>query len=174
MSKVFLHVCCAPCSVYPVKILRAENIAVKGFFFNPNIQPSREYIKRRETLKEFGEKAGLEIIYAPYEMELFFDNVKDGNERCRACYELRLERTAQEAKRHGYDMFGTTLLYSKRQKHETIKEIGCNVAEKYGVKFLYRDFRAGWAEGIEDSKKLGLYRQNYCGCVFSEKERFYR
>jgi predicted adenine nucleotide alpha hydrolase (AANH) superfamily ATPase len=174
MNNVFLHICCAPCSVYPVQTLKTENVSIIGFFFNPNIQPSREYMKRRESLQAFSAAEELEMIWAPYEMEFFFDNVKHSKERCRLCYELRLERTAREAVKYGCGSYSTTLLYSKRQNHELIKEIGYAVGEKYGVNFFYKDFRNGWEEGVEKSKKLGLYRQNYCGCVFSEKERFFR
>lgn len=169
-----MHVCCAPCSVYPVKILKSENNKIRAFFFNPNIHPSQEYMKRKEALKTLGEIASLDIIWGRYEMDVFFDKVKNGDDRCRSCYELRLDRTALEAGKLGYDTFSTTLLYSIRQKHELIKEMGFKAGEKHGINFHYRDFRVGWKSGVEESKKRGLYRQNYCGCIFSEKERFYR
>jgi len=93
-------------------------------------------------------------------------------ERCNYCYSSRLEATAQAAKENDFDYFSSSLLYSKYQEHETIKKIGFTLADKYGVKFYYDDFRTGWKEGVKESKEMGLYRQQYCGCIFSEKERY--
>jgi len=108
-----------------------------------------------------------------YALEEFLQNVVfRENERCWYCYYTRLKRAAQLAKREKFDFFTTTLLYSKFQKHEKVKEIGEELAREYGVKFYYRDFRKGWKAGIEISNDLGLYRQQYCGCIYSEKERY--
>ncbi|ACX52723.1 protein of unknown function DUF208 [Ammonifex degensii KC4] len=174
--KVLLHICCGPCAIYPVKVLRAENLEVYGFFFNPNIHPYTEYQRRREALAQFAESVDLPVIYADdYPMEEFFRRVAYREAlRCRFCYHLRLERTAAVAKHGRFDYFTTTLLVSPFQKHELIKETAEAVAEAYGLPFLYRDFRPGFKEGVELSKELGLYRQQYCGCLYSEKERYWR
>lgn len=174
--KVLIHICCANCLIYPLKVLRNEGYEVVGFFYNPNIHPVLEYVKRRDTVKEFASKVGLEIIWKDeYELEKFLEAVIfKREERCEICYRMRLKKTAYTALRDGFDAFTSTLLYSKYQKYDKIIEIGKEVATRCGVGFLERDFRVGWKEGIEESKRLGLYRQSYCGCIFSEKERFWR
>ena len=145
-----------------------------GFFYNPNIQPYQEYQRRLEAVKEYEKKAALKVIYRDeYNLEEFLRGVVfREDERCRLCYHLRLEPTAQMAKKGKFDAFTSTLLHSKHQNHELIREIGQAVGKRRGVTFLYRDFREGWQEGIEESKVLGLYRQQYCGCIYSEKERY--
>jgi len=172
--KILLHLCCAPCTIYPLKTLRDQQIEVQGYFYNPNIHPYLEYKKRRQTLQEYARISDLDIIFADqYDLEHFLEKTLPwGPERCRTCYRLRLESTAQEAKEKKRDAFSTTLLYSLYQKHDWIKEVGSELAERYQIPFLYQDFRPGWKEGIQKSKELGLYRQPYCGCIFSEKERF--
>ncbi len=174
--RILIHICCANCLIYPLKVLREEGHEVVGFFYNPNIHPALEYIRRRETLKEYVSKVGLEIIWEDeYGLERFLEAVFSKKEqRCEICYWMRLEETACTALRKGFDAFTTTLLYSKYQKYEKIIEVGRKMAEVYKVPFLERDFRIGWKEGIEESKRLGLYRQPYCGCIFSEKERFWK
>ncbi len=147
-----------------------------GYFYNPNIHPYGEYVRREESLKKFGGAAGFKVIYEKnYDMEEFIRNVAFREEnRCYYCLNDRLEKTAALAKSSKFTHFSTTLLYSKRQKHEYIKEAGYSLQKKYGVIFYYEDFRQGYKKGIELSLEYGLYRQNYCGCIYSEKERFYR
>jgi predicted adenine nucleotide alpha hydrolase (AANH) superfamily ATPase len=175
-SKILLHVCCAPCAIYPLKTLRLDGFEVMGYFYNRNIHPYQECLKRMDTLKTYAEQEGLRVIYQEgYEMEAFLQSmVFREHDRCRICYHDRLKSAAVIAKKGAFDYFTTTLLQSKFQKHDLIKSIGESLGQAYGIPFLYRDFREGWKEGIETSKRLGMYRQQYCGCIYSEKERFYR
>jgi predicted adenine nucleotide alpha hydrolase (AANH) superfamily ATPase len=145
-----------------------------GFFYNPNIHPYQEYQRRLEALKEYEKRSGVQVIYRDeYSLEDFLRGVTfREEERCRFCYHLRLDATAKVAKRGKFDAFTSTLLHSKHQDHQLICEIGQAVGKREGVQFLYRDFREGWGEALEESKALGLYRQNYCGCIYSEKERY--
>ncbi len=172
--KVLLHICCANCAIYPLQRLGERGDELVGFFFNPNIHPYQEYQKRLESLKQYAERVGLKMIYRDeYLLEEFLRNVSHREkERCRYCYSIRLEATAQEAKKNGFDQFSTTLLQSAQQNHLLIKEIGERLAKEIGIPFYYEDFRQGWRKGLEVSKAMGLYRQQYCGCIFSEKERF--
>lgn len=172
--RVLIHICCANCLIYPLKVLQGEGYEVMGFFYNPNIHPYQEYQRRRGAVKEYEEKARFKVIYRDdYDLEEFLRGVVfREHERCRFCHRLRLEATAHAAKHGKFDAFTSTLLHSRHQNHELIREIGEAVGTQQGVQFLYRDFRNGWHEGIEASKTLGLYRQNYCGCIYSEKERY--
>jgi predicted adenine nucleotide alpha hydrolase (AANH) superfamily ATPase len=172
--RILLHICCANCVIYPFERMREQGEEVTGFFFNPNIHPFQEYQKRLDTLKGYSEKAGLNVIYRDeYLLEEFLRNVSSRvKERCRYCYSLRLEAAAQEAKKGGFDCFSTTLLQSTYQNHFLIKETAERVAQEVGIPFHYEDFRPGWKRGVEVSKAMGLYRQQYCGCIYSEKERF--
>lgn len=160
--------------MYPAARLDARGFSVRGIFFNPNIHPSTEYVRRRDTLAGWASASGIDMIWEPYRMEDYFRAVATGGEdRCRSCYRLRLDRAASVARELGVRYFSTTLLYSRRQKHDVIRDEAMAAAVRHGVEFLYEDFRGGWQDGIDRSKKLGLYRQRYCGCIFSEKERFY-
>lgn len=172
--KVLLHICCAPCSVYTVKSLRNEGAKVTGYFYNPNIHPYTEFTKRLSTLEEYAKVALLPLdVDASYELDVFLSGALAlGRDRCLFCYRMRLERAFQKAAEGGFDALTTTLLYSRHQRHEDIKNIGGELSAIHGVPFLCRDFRSGWQEGIEGSKKLNMYRQQYCGCIFSEKERY--
>ncbi|MCP3924631.1 MAG: epoxyqueuosine reductase QueH [Desulfobacterales bacterium] len=174
--KVLLHTCCGPCSIYPLEILKEKNYFVMGYFYRDNIHPFQECIRREDNLKEYSEKIDLKVIYQEgYNIEVFFRDIAfREKERCKICYYKRLRQTALVAKKGKFDYFSTTLLYSKFQNHELIKETGISVGKEVGVKFLYEDFRPGWKDGIEQSKEMGMYRQNYCGCIFSEKDRFYK
>ncbi|MBI4766372.1 MAG: epoxyqueuosine reductase QueH [Deltaproteobacteria bacterium] len=172
--RLLLHICCAPCTIYPLQTLRNEGFQVSGYFYNPNIHPFREYQKRKDTLRDYSEIGKLEIFYEDQcDLELFLDRTRPwGPERCRSCYEIRLEATARRARTQGFEAFSTTLLYSRYQKHDWIREVGTRIGECLAIPFYYQDFRPGWFEGVQKSKELGLYRQPYCGCIFSEKERF--
>ena len=174
--KLLLHTCCAPCAIYPLKVLREQNHQVTGYFYNPNIQPYREFAKRKATLEEYAQMADLEVLFNPsYDLEEFLSQTRPwGPDRCRVCYRIRLTAAAQEAREQSFEAFTTTLLYSRFQKHDWIRDVGEEVGRRYEIPFYYLDFRAGWNEGVTESKALGLYRQPYCGCVFSEKERFHR
>ena len=147
-----------------------------GFFYRHNIHPYSECLRRQETLQSYARLIDLRVIYQDgYDLEGFIRNVVyREKDRCNYCYHDRLQTTAQIARHGKFDYFTTTLLYSKFQKHELIKSIGESVGRSAGIPFLYEDFREGWKEGIETSKELEMYRQPYCGCIYSEKERFFR
>jgi len=174
--KLLLHICCAPCSIYPVKILQEMDMDIMGFFYRHNIHPFQECMKREETLKQYSESIGLKMIWQKdYQIEKFLQSIVfREKERCRYCHYDRLKATALVAKKGKFQGFTTTLLYSKFQNHELIKQTGEALAKKYGLKFFYHDFREGWKSGIEESKRLEMYRQQYCGCIYSEKDRYYK
>jgi predicted adenine nucleotide alpha hydrolase (AANH) superfamily ATPase len=156
--------------------LREDGGKVMGFFYRYNIHPYTECLKRQETLEEYSKKINLRVIYQEgYDLENFIRGMayREAN-RCEYCYYERLRATALLAKRGKFDCFTTSLLYSKYQKHDSIKSIGEAIGKSVGVPFLYHDFRPGWKKGVTESKSLGMYRQQYCGCIYSEKERFFR
>ncbi len=172
--KLLLHICCAPCTIYPTRILREEGVDLLGFFYNPNIHPYQEYQKRLDALRDYKTAQGLEVLISEgYPLEEFLRGLvqSEGN-RCAFCYSHRLQAAALVANKEGIKAFSTTLLYSRYQKHDLIREIGEQVALEYDLKFYYRDFREGWTEGERFAREAGLYRQRYCGCIYSEKERF--
>ena len=147
-----------------------------GYFYRHNIHPYTECLKRQESLEFYAKQINLRVIYQEgYDLEGFIQNVafRESN-RCTYCYHERLRSTALVAKRGRFDYFTSTLLYSKFQKHDTIKSMGESIGKSVGVKFYYQDFRTGWKNGIEESKNIGLYRQQYCGCIYSEKERYFK
>jgi predicted adenine nucleotide alpha hydrolase (AANH) superfamily ATPase len=165
--------CCASCATYPVKSLLDAGDTVRGFWFNPNIQPIDEFHKRMGTLKQFQSLWGLQIDYVQeHETDTYTQAVSEHDGiRCEACYDLRLRRTAQHAKEIGYDKFTTSLLISPFQHHEKVQSAGLAAAAQYGVEFIYEDFREGWKHSRELSEKFELYRQKYCGCLNSLDER---
>ena len=176
-SNLFLHICCAPCACYPVDHFRQNGFEVTGFWHNPNIHPVSEYELRRQALQEYRQKTGLEIIFdGEYRIEEWFDRTAPGwrtgdrEKRCGLCYLFRMERTVAEAKKRGFRAFSTTLLYSRYQFHDRIAGICRELAAEHGLEFVYSDLRAGWQKGIEMSKTMGLYRQKFCGCLFSGVE----
>lgn len=176
---LLLHMCCGPCSCYPVKVLREQGIEPTGYFFNPNIHPYKEWDMRLKAAEEFAARSEMKIITDKHYMlrdflrrALAAEQVENG--RCRMCYTWRLEETARYAAENGCDAFTSTLFYSIYQQHELMKETAEHFAKVYGVKFHYEDFRPGWQEGIDMSVEMGLYRQPYCGCIFSEEERYSR
>ncbi len=171
--KLLLHTCCAPCSVYCIKTLRAENIEPTLFWYNPNIHPYSEYKARRDCLINYAEQKQVQLVVEDaYGLDEFCKNVIDKlGTRCEDyCYPLRFRKAFEYAKANGYDTITTTLLYSIYQKHDKIAEIMQAMAKEYGIEFLYRDFREGWREGQDEARAAGLYMQKYCGCVFSEEE----
>ena len=174
--KLLMHTCCAPCSVYCIDTLRKEGIEPTLLWYNPNIHPYTEYVLRRDCLKEYSKKIGVNAIFEDeYGLEPFCKEViNDVKTRCiKYCYPIRLRHTFEYAKEHGYDTVTTTLLYSIYQKHDYIKHLMEKYSEEYGIKFLYKDFRVGYWEGHQKAHDLGLYMQKYCGCVFSEEMRYY-
>jgi predicted adenine nucleotide alpha hydrolase (AANH) superfamily ATPase len=175
--KILMHICCGPCTIYLLKELRTQGHEITGIFYNPNIHPYQEFQRRRETLKDYADKTFLNVIWQEgYPLEEFLLAVAglDKEGRCAFCLRDRLTYTAQMAIKEKYDGFTTTLLYSKYQKHDLIREIAEDLSKKLGIFFFYQDFRAGWNEGVKISKELGMYRQPYCGCIYSEKERYYK
>jgi predicted adenine nucleotide alpha hydrolase (AANH) superfamily ATPase len=174
--KILLHTCCAPCAIYPIKILNAKGLEVTGFYYRHNIHPFTECMKRQETLQSYAKRINLRVIYQEgYDLEGFLQKmIFRESQRCSVCYHERLRSTALIAKRGKFNYFSTTLLYSKFQKHDMIASMGEAIGKSVGVPFYYHDFREGWKEGIEESKRLEMYRQQYCGCIYSEKERFFK
>ena len=136
----------------------------------------RSDVTRAKALEAYAEQINLKVIYQEgYDLEGFIQNVAfRESERCNYCYHDRLRSTALLAKRGKFNYFSSTLLYSKHQKHELIRSMGESIGKSVGIPFLYRDYREGWKEGIECSKQIGLYRQHYCGCIYSEKERYFK
>ena len=172
--KLLMHTCCAPCSVYCIDSLRKEEIEPTVYWYNPNIHPYMEYKARRDCLKEYTNSINVEAIFEEdYGLDEFCKNVVcDLQNRCQNyCYKVRLEQTAKYAKEHGFDTISTTLLVSPYQKHDILKMQGEKIAKKYGLDFLYRDFRIGFREGQAKARELGLYMQKYCGCIFSSEEK---
>ncbi len=172
--KILLHICCAPCAVYPYYRLREEGMAATGFFYNPNIHPYTEYKKRLDTVKDFSIRAGFDVLFRDaYDLDEFLSRiVGKGPRRCEQCYRMRLDAAGKAARDKGFTLFTTSLLYSKFQKHDLIKGVAKETAAEHKLEFYYEDFRQGWREGIVESKAMGLYRQQYCGCIYSEKERY--
>ncbi|MBI4288902.1 MAG: epoxyqueuosine reductase QueH [Chloroflexi bacterium] len=176
VANVLIHICCAPCATYTVEHWRAQKLEVAGLSFNPNIHPYTEHRQRLESLKTFAGSVDMPLFIPPgYDMVGFLRRVvgKEGN-RCIECFRMRLSEAAVQAKDKGFDAFTTTLLISPHQKHSLLKEVGEAVGEEHGVRFLYADLRQGFSESRRMSKELGLYRQQYCGCIYSEWERYAR
>ncbi|WP_084051881.1 epoxyqueuosine reductase QueH [Desulfonispora thiosulfatigenes] len=178
--KLLLHSCCAPCSSYVLEFL-SEHFEIEVFFFNPNIYPEEEYLKRlEEQIRLIGEMGlNYKVVDTDHQSNLFYEAVKgyehlgEGTERCFQCFNLRLDKTAQYAKEKGFDYFTTTLTISPLKNTHKINEIGVELGEKYNVKFLHSDFKKnnGYKSSVDMSKKYNLYRQDYCGCVFSQQEK---
>lgn len=178
--KLLLHVCCAPCSSHCLEVLEPY-FDVTVFFYNPNISPKAEYDKRLFEEQNFVKTAhpNTKVVEAQYDSQNFFaiakglEDLPEGGERCHRCYELRLKKTAEYAKQNGFDYFTTTLTISPYKNSKVLNEIGGNVAKQYGAKYLFSDFKKenGYLHSIELSHKYNLYRQNYCGCIFSKMAR---
>ncbi len=171
-----MHLCCANCAVYPVSVLRERGITVTGFWYNPNIHPFAEYRNRLGALKKLQTLWSLDVRYIDhYGLKEYLRNVVGReSERCTYCYAVRLEKTAQAAKDMNADAFTTSLLVSPYQKTDIIMEMGKRMQELYSVEFYMEDFRKGFREGVRMSRQLELYQQKYCGCIYSEMERYNR
>lgn len=172
--KLLLHSCCAPCSIKCVEALRYEGIEPTLFWYNPNIHPLKEYKNRKNALTEYARKIKAKLITEEnYGLRQFIsDTYPDFNNRCSYCYESRIFKTAQFASENGFDSFSTTLLISPYQNHELICKLAEKAEEKFNVKFLYRDFRPFFKEGQQAARDMEIYMQKYCGCIFSEEDRY--
>jgi len=172
MEKILIHTCCAPCSILVIDKFKKE-FEITLFFYNPNIHPYREYLERLNSFKTNVNSLGINYIVGEYEYRDYFMNVTNNlDERCNFCYQLRLNQTAIVSKSMNIKKFTTTMLYSPYQKHNIIKKIGEMIAKDYELEFIYYDLRDRYFEGKKLSIEYNLYRQKYCGCIFSEIERF--
>ena len=179
---LLLHSCCAPCSSHCIKTL-TPYFSITILYYNPNIEPEEEYLKRKEEeirfIKEFPNINDLDILDCDYDNSLFhetikgLENEKEGKARCMKCYFLRLEKTAELAKKLAYDYFGTTLTVSPLKNSQKLNEIGEFLSKKYNISYLFSDFKKknGYKDSIDLAKEYNLYRQDYCGCIYSKKER---
>ena len=182
VPKLFLHSCCAPCSSYTLEYL-SNYFDITVYYFNPNISPKAEFDKRyaeqKRLIEALPSKHTSKLVCGEYDYNDFlkiakgYENVPEGGERCFRCYRMRLESTAKLAKEQGFDYFCTTLSISPLKNSQKINEIGYEVAEKYGIKWLPSDFKKkeGYKRSIELSREYQLYRQNFCGCVFSKENK---
>ncbi|MBI4972191.1 MAG: epoxyqueuosine reductase QueH [Candidatus Omnitrophica bacterium] len=165
----------APCLIYPLERFKKNGFAVEGFFYNPNIHPLSEYENRKRAVENFSKLAEVEIQYPEYTPSEFFWTV-DVNEappkRCFHCWRMRLEKTAQEAREKKFDYFSTTLLVSPYQDQEALKKIGHEIAKEEAIDFYYEDFRPGFRQAHNEAQVKGIYCQKYCGCIYSEIERW--
>lgn len=178
--KLLLHACCGPCSLEPTRLLAEAGHDISIFYSNSNIAPDDEYTHRLETLKSWAESEGINVIedkYCPAEWESSAGAVgaaKPGSDkrkaRCRACYRLRLEKAAQYAVNNGFEAIGTTLSVSPYQYTDVIEEETNRAASKAGIQAVFQDFRPYYDEATRRSRALGMYRQNYCGCLYSRDE----
>lgn len=178
---ILLHSCCAPCSSHVIDVL-SKHFNITILYYNPNIEPYEEYLKRKEEeirfIKEYNNTNRLDIIDCDYDNEKYHELVKgledckEGGNRCFKCYRMRLEYTAIKAKELNYDYFGTTLTVSPYKNSQNLNEIGEELEKKYNIKYLYSDFKKnnGYKHSIEMSKEYNLYRQNYCGCIYSQRK----
>lgn len=173
---MLLHACCGPCATYSTLSFAEEGIRPTLYYSNPNIHPYKEWKLRRDNLVKLAEERNIPLwVDDDYELEPFLQQALAlGADRCLHCYRIRLEKAAQKANEEGFTAFSTTLLISPYQRHEDIKIIGTELAEKYGIQFLYRDLRPGFRESQQMARDLELYRQGYCGCILSERDRYYR
>lgn len=172
--KLLLHICCAPDATHPIQILN-DDYELGAFFYNPNIHPREEYVKRLEDMRVLAKKWDIVLYEGEYDKDRWlllteeYKEEPEGGKRCEICYRMRLEETAKKAREEGYDLFGAVLTTSPHKDARKINEIGRGIGEKYGIPFLESDFKKkdGFKKSVELSKGLGLYRQNYCGCIYS-------
>lgn len=179
--KLLLHCCCAPCSVMPLRLLREAGHELSAFFYNPNIHPYREYKKRRNCFREYMEAEHVpHAMLDDYDLEGWLGRLNQRNPRgdapgrCGFCYSVRLRQTAKFAAEYGFDAFSTSLLVSPYQQHDLIRLWGERAAAEFGLQFVYQDFRPYFREGQEIARQRELYLQSYCGCIYSEKDRYFK
>ncbi len=172
--RLLLHICCAVCIAAPIKKLKENGVETTGYFYNPNIHPFIEFRRRIKALKVLMESEPFETVFCEdYGLREYLEKVDfKGADRCAGCYDLRLNATAKYAKENGFEAFSTTMLFSLHQNHEQIKSIGFDSEKEFGIKFEYLDYRHLAKDCQEAAKKKMLYKQSYCGCVFSEYERY--
>ncbi len=171
---LLLHTCCAPCLTFPTSVLREKGVSFSCYFFNPNIHPFKEFTRRLKCFRKY--VYGADITHyedSTYGLKSFIRAIAHNEaKKCVLCYAMRIEQTVLFAKENNFSSFSTTLLYSKYQKHSVLIDVCRSFESQYGIEFLYEDFRAGWQKGIDISIEQNLYRQPYCGCIYSEQERY--
>jgi predicted adenine nucleotide alpha hydrolase (AANH) superfamily ATPase len=174
MKSVLIHCCCAHCAAYTVNYWREQGYAVSALWYNPNIHPYMEHQQRLEAMKSLAQEMNLPLmVNEGYDLiEYFRQVVGHEAERCRYCFRLRLSKTVETARQKGFNAFTTTLLISPHQKHDLIRQAGNELAKEMEVEFLYADLRKRYSESRHLTKPLNLYRQQYCGCIYSEWERY--
>jgi len=172
--KILVHVCCAPCAVYPFRVLQSRFDTVIGLWYNPNIHPYTEYCKRLEAVRQWSEVEGVRLIYEDdYDLRGFLRQVAFREERrCFLCYHMRLQKAAVFARKGKFDYFTSTLILSPHQKQRELEDVARSLEQEYGVAPYLERPPGVWAKTRELSQEMGLYRQQYCGCVYSEMERF--
>lgn len=174
--KILLHICCAPCLIYPLERLKEQGFKTQGVFYNPNIHGALEYAARRQCLEEYSASCGLDVEYPGYLPQEFFAEmsgcVPPVPRSCFTCWLLRMRFTARLARSRGMDAFSTTLLVSPYQEHELLKAAAGQAAEEEKVDFYYEDFRTGFRGARQRARESGFYMQKYCGCIYSETERY--
>lgn len=176
--RLLLHICCAPDAVAAVPVL-AKNFTVDGFFYNPNITSDKEYAKRLAATHKVAARHHLHLIEGPYDPQKWLKKMRglereaEGGKRCSECFQMRLKTTAETAKKGGYHLFATVLTNSPHKDYELINHIGRELGSQYAILYFRSAFgkRGGFKKSVEMSKQLGLYRQNYCGCKFSERKK---
>ncbi len=173
-NKLLIHSCCAHCTAYTADYWQKQGYEVSLFWYNPNIHPYTEHQHRLEAIKALAQEMNLPILIEEgYDIVAYFRQIAGHEaERCRYCFGIRLSKTAETAHQKGFDSFTTTLLISPHQKHDLLKEIGNSIAEEKGIEFLYADLRKRYSDSRHITKGMNLYRQQYCGCIYSEWERF--
>jgi len=174
MKSVLVHSCCAHCAAYTVDYWQRQGYEVSTLWYNPNIHPYTEHQHRLEAMQSLAQEMNLPLMVdGGYDMIAYFRQVAGHEaERCSYCFRLRLSKTAEAARQKGFSAFTTTLLISRHQKHDLLREIGSELAVEKGIDFLYADLRKRYSDSRHMTKGLNLYRQQYCGCVYSEWERF--
>ena len=174
MKSVLIHCCCVHCAAYTVEYCQQQGYEVSALWYNPNIHPYMEHLHRLDSMKSLAQKMNFSLIVVDgYDMQEYFRRVAGHEpERCQYCFNLRLSKTAETARQMGLGAFTTTLLISPHQKHELLREIGESLAEEKGIAFLYADLRKRYSDSRYLTKPLNLYRQQYCGCIYSEWERY--
>jgi len=175
VTSILMHICCAPCMIYPLKTLRARKIEVGGYFYNPNIHPQEEFALRKKNVYTYSNRQDCPVFFEEgYSPEEFFDAIGQETsfpERCEKCWYLRLKKTADHAKRIGINSFSTTLMVSPYQDKQLVKKAGEKAASEAGVEFFFEDFSVGYQDAVRISREEQLYRQKYCGCKYSLEER---
>jgi hypothetical protein len=175
-QSLLLHTCCGPCATHVIELL-LQDYHVTAYFYNPNIQPEEEYLKRLGAIDQYCSAKGIALLKGPYENKKWIDMTSglqdepEGGKRCEACFSLRLNETARFARENSFTILATTLTISPHKNAAVVNNAGREAAKKTGVQFLETDFKKGdgYRKSCELSKKLGLYRQSYCGCLFSKR-----